>query len=65
MKYLSIDIETTGVDPLNNQILSVGIIVEDIPNLTVCKERAGTGDVVTHNAIEDAWDVVQLLRTQY
>jgi oligoribonuclease (3'-5' exoribonuclease) len=29
LKYLSIDIETTGVDPLNDQILSVGAIVED------------------------------------
>lgn len=38
---------------------------KEIPNLTTCKERAGTGDIVTHNAIEDAWDVVQLLRTQY
>ena len=29
MKYLSIDIETTGLDPNNNQILSVGVVVED------------------------------------
>ncbi len=38
---------------------------EQLPNLTTCKERAGTGGEVTHNAVEDAWDVIQLLRTQY
>lgn len=38
---------------------------EQLPNLTTCKERANTGGEVTHDAIEDAWDVIQLLRTQY
>ena len=32
MKYLSIDIETSGLDPENNQILSIGAIVEDTDN---------------------------------
>ena len=38
---------------------------KSLPNLTQCKERAGVNGIVTHNALEDAWDVVQLLRTQY
>jgi oligoribonuclease len=38
---------------------------EALPSLTTCKERANTGGEVTHDAIEDAWDVIQLLRTQY
>ena len=38
---------------------------ESMPNLGVCKERAKVDGVVTHDALEDAWDVVQLLRTQY
>lgn len=38
---------------------------ESLPSLTICKERANTGGEVTHDAIEDAWDVIQLLRTQY
>lgn len=38
---------------------------EQLPNLTTCKERAKTGGEVTHDAIDDAWDVIQLLRTQY
>lgn len=38
---------------------------ESLPSLTVCKERAKTGGAVTHNALEDAFDIVQLLRTQY
>jgi len=38
---------------------------ESMPNLGVCKERAKVDGIVTHDALEDAWDVVQLLRTQY
>jgi len=36
-----------------------------LPSLSKCKERAGVGGIVTHNALEDAWDVVELLRKNY
>ena len=35
------------------------------PGLALCKERASINGIVTHNAIEDALDVVMLFRTQY
>ena len=38
---------------------------ESVPGLGKCKERAKVDGIVTHDALEDAWDVVQLLRTQY
>lgn len=38
---------------------------EALPNLTTCKERAKTGGEVTHDAIQDAFDVIELMRTQY
>jgi hypothetical protein len=38
---------------------------ETLPNLQVCKQRAKIEGVVTHNVLEDAWDVIELLRTQY
>lgn len=38
---------------------------ETLPSLQSCKERAKIEGVVIHNALEDAWDVIQLLRTQY
>jgi hypothetical protein len=38
---------------------------ESLPSLTVCKERAGIEGIVTHNALEDAWDVIELLRKHY
>ena len=38
---------------------------ESAPGLGLCKERAGLGGVVTHNAIEDAMDVVMLFRKFY
>ena len=38
---------------------------ESLPGLDACKERASLEGVVSHNAVEDAMDVVKLLRTQY
>lgn len=35
-----------------------------MPNSNECKERSGLGDFVSHKAIEDAWDVIQVLRNQ-
>lgn len=36
-----------------------------LPNLTQCKERANVEGIVTHNALEDAWDVIEVLRKFY
>jgi hypothetical protein len=36
-----------------------------LPSLTVCKERKGVQGIVTHNALEDAWDVIEVLRKFY
>lgn len=36
-----------------------------VPGLGKCKQRAGLSGEVAHDAIADAWDVIQLLRTQY
>ena len=36
-----------------------------LPSLYECKQRAKIEGIVTHDALEDAWDVIQLLRTQY
>jgi oligoribonuclease len=38
---------------------------ESLPNLPTCKSRAGFPEIVTHDAVEDAWDVIELLRKQY
>jgi hypothetical protein len=38
---------------------------KSLPNLTTCKERAGIEGVVTHDALEDAWDVIEVLRKFY
>lgn len=38
---------------------------ETLPNLHTCKQRAGIDGVVTHNALEDAWDVIEILRKSY
>jgi DNA polymerase III epsilon subunit-like protein len=36
-----------------------------LPSLTVCKERMNVDGIVTHNALEDAWDVIEILRKFY
>lgn len=36
-----------------------------LPTLNECKERAGIQGVVTHNALEDAWDVIEVFRKFY
>ena len=38
---------------------------EAIPSLKKCKERADIDGEVAHTALEDAWDVVQMLRKFY
>lgn len=38
---------------------------DQLPSLNECKERANVPGIVTHNALEDAWDVIQTLRTKY
>ena len=36
-----------------------------LPSLTICKERMNIEGIVTHNALEDAWDVIEILRKFY
>ena len=38
---------------------------EFLPSLEVCKERSGFEKKVSHNALEDAWDVITVLRKFY
>lgn len=37
----------------------------ELPNLSTCLKRAGFNDVVTHDAVDDAKDVIRVLRTKY
>lgn len=38
---------------------------KSLPSLITCKERTNVEGIVTHNALEDAWDVIQVLRKFY
>lgn len=38
---------------------------DSAPGLSLCKQRAGLDELVTHNAIDDALDIVMLFRKQY
>jgi hypothetical protein len=56
---------------IRSRVLDPGILFvdwvndESIPSLDQCKQRAGIDGAVTHNAVEDAMDVVMLLRQKY
>lgn len=56
---------------IRSRVLDPGILFvdwkndESVPGLYECKQRAGIDGVVTHNAVEDAIDVVMLLRKNY
>ena len=56
---------------IRSRILDPAILYVDweedasLPSLNECKERAGIFENVSHNAIEDAWDVIQTLRKFY
>jgi len=56
---------------IRSRVLDPGILFvdwindESVPGLYECKKRAGIYGVVTHNAVEDAMDVVMLLRKCY
>jgi hypothetical protein len=56
---------------VRNRILDPAILFvdwkndESLPGLGKCKDRAGIKGIVTHNALEDAIDVVEILRKVY
>ena len=42
MRYISIDIETSGIDPLTDQVLEFGAVIEDTLRLDIPVERLPT-----------------------
>jgi DNA polymerase III epsilon subunit-like protein len=56
---------------IRQRVLDPAILVVDwkndtsLPNLKQCKERTGIEGLVTHNALEDAWDVIEVMRKFY
>lgn len=56
---------------IHQRVLDVGTMFVDfktddwIPNLDTCKKRAGINGEVTHNALDDARDVILTLRSKY
>lgn len=52
MKYVSIDIETTGLDPVKDQILSIGAVIEDTTKDTPLSELPQLHLVIQRDRIE-------------
>lgn len=69
MKYVSIDIETTGVDTKNDQILSIGLVIEDTKNILPVDELPFLHIVIIRERLEGNVfaldmnrDIIKLLR---
>lgn len=57
---------------INRRIIDPTVLFVDwnsdksLPSLDECKKRAGLGNpIVSHEALSDAWDIIQILRTKY
>ena len=70
-KFLQANVNFAKIFKIRHRTLDPGVLFIDWnednvpPGLSECKHRAGLFELVTHRAIDDAWDVIQLLRTQY
>jgi oligoribonuclease len=62
MKYVSIDIETTGLDPENDQVLSIGAIIEDTNNSLFYEEIPKFHGVIKRNSIKGGLYAINLNR---
>jgi hypothetical protein len=51
MRYVSVDIETTGLDPVNDQILSIGAVIEDTNNILPIEDLPQIHIVIMHERI--------------
>jgi hypothetical protein len=63
--------EIESVVGFSSRVLDPAILCVDwkndfrLPGLNDCKQRHGIEGAVTHDALDDAWDVIQVLRKFY
>ena len=62
MKYVSIDIETTGLDPENDQVLSIGAVIEDTENPEFWEDIPKFHGVIKRNNIKGGLYAINLNR---
>lgn len=52
MKYVSLDLETTGLDPLRDQILQLAMVIDDLENPKPLSELPKLNLLIQHDRIE-------------
>ena len=62
MKYVSIDIETTGLDPENDQVLSIGAVIEDTETPEFWEDVPKFHGVIKRNSIKGGLYAINLNR---
>jgi oligoribonuclease (3'-5' exoribonuclease) len=71
LPFLSECIPSWGAIKFHHRVIDPGMLyfnpLTDAlpPDLKECKKRAGLPELVTHEALDDAWDVIQLVRAKF
>ena len=60
MKYLSIDIETTGLDPKTCQILQIGILIEDTKKILSFDKIPKLNLIIRHEKISGSIKAISM-----
>jgi oligoribonuclease len=71
LPFLSECIPSWEIIKFHHRVIDPGMLYFDPltdtvpPDLKECKKRAGLPELVTHAALDDAWDVIQLIRAKF
>lgn len=60
MKYVSIDVETTGIDPEKHQVLEIGAIIEDTNNQLSFEEIPKFKCIIQHDTFKGSAYAINL-----
>jgi hypothetical protein len=64
-------VKASGIPKFHHRVIDPGMMYFDPrndkvpPDLRECKKRARLPEAVSHQALDDAWDVIQLVREKY
>lgn len=60
MKYISIDLETTGLDPKTCQVIEVAMVLEDTENIRPIDELPFFHALIRHSFVKGEWEAIEM-----
>lgn len=55
MKYISLDLETTGLDPHKDRVIQIGAVIEDTENIMPLEALPTFEMYLKHERVEESW----------